>query len=459
MSGSGTTAEAQGLNQSEVQSNLKAARGRLAELKTVQDTILDDTENKSGEGPATVIEAKHVETFRQNMAEMKELKAQVEDAEVYLGLKAWMDQPAAGERVAVQSQAALQAAHDEQAKSIAQRFVESDEFKSMIASGHSTMSSPFRIEGKGLGEALERKEIYTTLPSGDPAQFGVRQTDPMVLQGRRAVRVRDLFTPRRTMTNVIEYIRLTGFTQISSPDTNNASVVPEWTGSDFGTKPQSELTFTGETATVRTIAHWEAVHRNALADEAQLQGVIEDELLYGLRLHEDYQILRGTGTSQDLNGIQTAAGQSYSWSSGETSPVADTKVDAIRRAMTLTYLAYYEPTGIVVHPSDWEDIELTKTATEGQYIVASSVAVGGVERLWRAPIVQTPAIQSGRAMVGAFGLGATLYDREDSNIRIAEQHGTLFIQNAVLVLAEQRLALAVKRPEAFVDVTFDAAPS
>jgi hypothetical protein len=40
------------------------------------------------------------------------------------------------------------------------------------------------------------------------------------------------------------------------------------------------------------------------------------------------------------------------------------------------------------------------------------------------------------------------------NIRIAEQHADLFVRNAVLVLAEERIGLAVKRPESFVKVTF-----
>jgi len=52
-----------------------------------------------------------------------------------------------------------------------------------------------------------------------------------------------------------------------------------------------------------------------------------------------------------------------------------------------------------------------------------------------------------------------LYDREEATIRVSEQHSDFFVRNAIVVLAEQRLALAVKRPESFVKVTFDAAPS
>jgi HK97 family phage major capsid protein len=190
-----------------------------------------------------------------------------------------------------------------------------------------------------------------------------------------------------------------------------------------------------------------------------LRSIIDNELLYGLRLTEDTQILSGSGTGEDLAGIlNNSSVQTYSWSSGATTPVADTKADAVRRAATLAYLAYYEPTGIIVNPNDWEDIELTKNS-QGTYLLAISVAGGAESRIWRIPVIDTPAIASGTALIGAFGTGAQLYDREAASIRISEQHSDFFVRNAVVVLAEERLALAVKRPESFVKVTFDAKPS
>ena len=87
------------------------------------------------------------------------------------------------------------------------------------------------------------------------------------------------------------------------------------------------------------------------------------------------------------------------------------------------------------------------------------MALGGEPRVWRIPVVETPAIAEGTALVGAFGTGAQLYDREQANIRVSEQHSDFFVRNAIVILAEQRLALAVKRPEAFTKITFDAAPS
>ena len=88
-----------------------------------------------------------------------------------------------------------------------------------------------------------------------------------------------------------------------------------------------------------------------------------------------------------------------------------------------------------------------------------SVAGGAESQIWRIPVIDTPAIASGTALIGAFGTGAQLYDREAATIRISEQHSDFFVRNALVILAEERIALAVKRPESFVKVTFDAAPS
>jgi HK97 family phage major capsid protein len=282
----------------------------------------------------------------------------------------------------------------------------------------------------------------------------------MVTQPTRTKRVRDLFPARTTTAAVIEYFRMLGFTTPGTSAVNNAGPVAERNGSAFAAKPQSSFQFIGEQAPVRTLAHWEAAHRNVLADEPQLRSIIDNELLYGLRLQEDYQILQGDGTGENLTGILETNGiQTYDWSDGPTDAVvADTKADAIRRAATLALLAYYEPTGVVLNPQDWEDIELTKDQN-GQYLIAVSVALGGEPKLWRVPVVDTPAMPVGQALIGAFGTGAQLYDREQASIRISEQHADFFVRNAIVILAEQRLALAVKRPESFVKVTFDEAPT
>ena len=417
-----------------------ALSGKMAEQQELADSI-------QLEGETLVVGEEQRSAFNSNMAQIKELKGLIEDITTLRDVSAWSSE-AEYKSVAAEVAAGVEAEVTHyRSQSVGDAFVNSEEFKSLQGGkSGANMVSPF------LTKSLEQKDVYSGLPTGTPSAFGAVERDGIIPIAQRRSRVRDLFPARTTNAAVIEYFRQTGFT-------NAADTVAERQGSNFGAKPQSTMTFVGEQAPVRTIAHWEAAHRNVLADEPQLRSIIDNELLYGLRLTEDNQILSGSGTGEDLAGIlNNSSIQTYSWSAGATTPVADTKADAVRRAATLAYLAYYEPTGIIVNPNDWEDIELTKNS-QGTYLLAISVAGGAESRIWRIPVIDTPAIASGTALIGAFGTGAQLYDREAASIRISEQHSDFFVRNAIVVLAEERLALAVKRPESFVKVTFDAAPS
>jgi len=439
-----------------------ALRQKMADNKAIADSF-------RVEDGTVVVSTEQKTAFDKNMSDIKEIKSLIAGLETMNEVDGWASEPKAS--VASSYAAAaneVQSLSTRELKSIGEMFLESSEFKS-LANGRNgaNMVSPWQAAVSLTGYSV--KDVYSALPTGTPGSFGTIQRDPIVTPPTRTKRVRDLFPTRTTTAAVIEYFRQLGFTSLEAPgvsassySTNNlaAAVAERNNGnSAFGLKPQSSFSFVGEQAPVRTLAHWEAAHRNVLADEPQLRSIIDNELMYGLRLLEDNQILNGNGSGENLLGVLETPGiQTYAWSDGATTPVPDTKADALRRAATLSFLAYYEPTGIVVHPNDWEDIELTKDAN-GQYLIAVSVAMGGEPKVWRMPIVDTPAMTEGTALVGAFGTGAQLYDREQASIRISEQHSDFFVRNAIVILAEQRLALAVKRPEAFVEVTFDAEPS
>jgi HK97 family phage major capsid protein len=430
-----------------------ALRVKMAENKQIADSF-------KVEDGTVIVSTDQKSAFDRNMSDIREIKSLIEGLEQMKSVDSWG--AAEGSSVSVEynaksAESAMNAAAREFGfKSIGEMFVNSPEFKSLRGGANgANMVTPWQAQTSLTGYGV--KDVYSALPSGNPGAFGTIQRDPIVTPPTRTKRVRDLFPTRTTTAAVIEYFRQLGFTSAGG-GANNAATVAERSGNAFGAKPQSGMVFVGEQAPVRTLAHWEAAHRNVLADEPQLRSIIDNELMYGLRLLEDDQILNGDGTGENLQGVLSTSGiQEYDWSEGAATPVPDTKADALRRAATLSFLSYYEPTGIVMHPNDWEDIELTKDLN-GQYLVAVSIAMGGEPKLWRIPVIDTPAIAEGTALVGAFGTGAQLYDREQASIRISEQHADFFVRNAIVVLAEQRLALAVKRPEAFVKVSFDGAP-
>jgi HK97 family phage major capsid protein len=455
---------------SQDKSRLNELQGALRQKMADNKAIADSFRVEDG---TVVVTPEQKTAFDKNMSDIKEIKSLIDGMQAMDSVESWSSQPTetvAGSFAAASADIAQLSSRE--IKSIGEMFLESAEFKS-LANGRNgaNMVAPWQVKASFTG-GIQVKDVYSAIPNTDVANsrlgsFGTVQRDAMVTQPMRTKRVRDLFPVRTTTAAVIEYFRQLGFTTPIqggygfAAGVNSASTVAERNGANnaFAMKPQSSFSFVGEQAPVRTLAHWEAAHRNVLADEPQLRSIIDNELMYGLRLLEDDQILNGNGAGENLLGVlNTPNIQEYAWSSGATSPVADTKADAIRRAATLSFLAYYEPSGIVLHPNDWEDIELTKDQ-QGQYLVAVSVAMGGEPRVWRMPVVDTPAITEGTALVGAFGTAAQLYDREQASIRISEQHSDFFVRNAIVILAEQRLALAVKRPEAFVKVDFDTEPS
>src|SRR5690606_38219409 len=108
----------------------------------------------------------------------------------------------------------------------------------------------------------------------------------------------------------------------------------------------------------------------------------------------------------------------------------------------------YPASGFVLHPTDWTKIELTKDLG-GNYIVGNAQSPIGPS-LWNLPVVQTQAISAGKFLTGAFNLGAQIFDRMGVEVLLSSENDKDFENNMFTIRIEERLALAVYRPEAFV---------
>lgn len=325
----------------------------------------------------------------------------------------------------------------ERRKSIGQTVTDGHEAEISALGKKSKSSLSFPV--KAIISAL------TTDADGSAGDLIVPQRQPGVIGlPQRRMTIRDLLTPGSTASNAIQYVKETGFT-------NSAATVTETAGT---AKAQSEIKFDLVTTAVTTIAHWVLATKQILDDVPQLQSYIDGRLRYGLMYVEENQLLNGGGTGTDLNGIYTQA-TAYSAPIVPSAAGNLTKIDIIRLAILQAFLAEYPANGIVMHPSDWADIELTKT-DDGAYLFANPQ--GGTEpRLWRLPVVETQAMTIDKFLTGAFQLGAQIFDREEANVEISTEDSDNFRKNLVTIRAEERLALAVYRPEAFVKGDFSDA--
>ena len=281
--------------------------------------------------------------------------------------------------------------------------------------------------------AVPRAAITTTAGSGasliqTERLYGIRATP------ERRLTIRDLIAPGQTSSNAVEYVKESGFTNNAAPRAENTA------------KPYSDITFGLENAPVRTLAHLFKASRQILDDAPALQSFIDARGRYGLRLAEESQLLFGNGTGANIGGIVPKA-QAYS-APGGVVVTGEQRIDRIRLALLQAELAEFPSDGIVLNPIDWALIELLKDAN-GNYLIGQPQ--GSTQpTLWRRPVVSTQSMPQDDFLVGAFALGAQIFDRMDVEILISTENDKDFENNMVTVRAEQRLALAVYRGEAFV---------
>jgi HK97 family phage major capsid protein len=307
-------------------------------------------------------------------------------------------------------------------KSVGEQFCESEEWKEFATKGRTAKltSKPFAVKN------------ITSITSSAGGGVIPEYLPTPVIPPFQPLTVRDLLDTGTTESNLIEWVRELVFT-------NNADVVSEGV-----LKAQSNITYERLNVPVTTIAHYFRASKQILADFKQLATLINNRATFGLKQAEETQILFGDGTGENLQGIVPQA-TGYAFAGPTTN---DTQIDVIRHAMLQVQLAFYPTTGIVMSPTDWHNLTLTKD-TLHRYLYANPGSTTPA-MLWGVPVVECFNFQPGDFMVGAFKLAATLFDREQAQILVSTEDQDNVIRNLVTILCEERLALAVTRPAAFI---------
>lgn len=297
---------------------------------------------------------------------------------------------------------------------------------------------------KQVNIPVSRKALTNTGVTGAALNYPGQQIMAMPqMPLLRRLTVRDLLAQGRTTSAVLFYPRETGFTNAAAPV------------SEGSLKPKSDLTFEIITEPVRTIAHLQDISLQMLADVAFIESYIETRMRYGLKLIEEGQLLTGSGTGQNLEGIYTAA-TPYSQPAGvQINPVTEQDLDKLRLAMLQVELANAFSTGIVLHPTSWANIELLKDGEQRYLFTNPQNTTTG--RIWGRDVVSTQAMAAGTFLVGDFAQHAQIFDRQDANVAISFENKDNFERNMATIRVEERLALAIYRPEAFVKGVLESA--
>jgi len=309
-----------------------------------------------------------------------------------------------------------------QKKSIGEMFVKSDAYMQYKGGG-----SP----GPVADLDIEVKALFQT--SAGWAIESVR--GPRVeLTPERSLVVADLPSTTETSQAAIKYMEET---------TKTPAAVEV---AEAGTYPEAAFALTERSSPVQKVAVFIPVTDEQFEDEPRARDYINNRLVRAIRERLDSQLLTGNGTSPNLRGILNVVGINTQ------AKGADPTFDAIYKGLTLNrFTGFAEPDAIVMHPTDWQNIKLTRTV-DGIYILGNP-GDAGMERLWGFPVIVTPAETVGTALVGAFRAYSEIASRSGLQVQVTNAHSTFFIEGKLAVRADIRLAFAVYRPKAFTTVT------
>jgi len=341
-------------------------------------------------------------------------------------------------------------------KSLGLTIVDSPEFKSLLA-GYPEGRIP--AKGRVQSNPIAVKSLFTGLSSTSAGAFVVNdRTDIVEMLGRKPLTVRNLVSNRRTTSDAVEYVQ-------QSSHTNAAAVVAEATASGErtatantstgavtfanvsggGYKPEGAWAYAVVTTNVKTIAEWVPVTKRALADVAQLEGLINDELSLDIAETEEDQILNGNGSGENFTGINQTSGI-------QTQAFSTDLFQTVRKAITkLSTVGRVSPTALVINPADAEKIDLFKDG-QNRYYYGGPSAIGQ-RTLWGVPVVESETQAANTGLIGDFQK-AVVWDREQTTVTMTDSHLDFFVRNLVAILAEERLAFGVTRPTAFCTVAF-----
>ena len=247
----------------------------------------------------------------------------------------------------------------------------------------------------------------------------------------------------------------TGSTNLSSfPYFRELNATTNETGagmtSEGSAKSEVNLQFDPQDAPARKITAWLPVTDEMVQDAPTLMSYINTRLDYMLLIREEDQELNGNGTASNLRGITQQTGiQTQAAVTGDFPAT-------IGMAIGLVENVDGEADFVVCNPLNYWTATTKRYSTwfdnAGGNTGAPNTANGNIT--WGLPAIRTRAMTSGKALVGAGKIGATVLDKIGSySIKVADQHNDNFLKNILVVRAEKRVALPVWRPSLFVDTT------
>ena len=285
-------------------------------------------------------------------------------------------------------------------------------------------------------------EYKAAAPMGLPSSFvaPLADVDTRIVEGyRRPLLIADLFSTERISGTALTYFVESATVEGGPGKVTQGNKKPMMSFGDPSPKtvPLDKIAaYMKESTELIEDAPW-------LADAINGRGMYMHELAVEDYLLDTLSKTSGIGTSDEL----TAEG-------------------IFKAMMTVQNTSGYAADAIVINPSDYQTLRLAKDQN-GQYYgggyfygpYGQNAAIAEQPPLWGLRTVVTSAVPQGKCYVGAFKMGGSIARKAGVSVNIANTNEDDFIKNLVTILIEERLALAVRRPAAFVEITAEDSES
>lgn len=406
------------------------------ETKWFQDHVLEP-----GIDPVD-LPAEKKEEYKKLKKEIEELTARVEESKEYsarAGYAAMSEQLSTP--IHRPEYGGKDRADEPEKKTLGYEFANSKQFKEWFSNIAPSGELNENVAINNSFPPFDAKALITGLSATSAGAMVRRDYTSLVDFPFRPLALRDVVTVGRTGSDLIEFPRVVSYTSNAAPVAEATTVPTSYAQAGNGLKPESSMVLEKVTAAVRTIAHWIPVTNRALSDAAQIETLINNFLDTGLEIELEKQMIQGNGTGEQFLGLDNTPNitlQAFDTDMLVTTRKALTKVQVIGRARA---------TAFVLHPYDWESIDLTQDAEDRFYFGGPMVL--GQKRLWGQPVVESEAVFQGTFYTGDMKQ-AILWDRERATIRISDSPYDMFLRNMKAILAELRAAFGVFRPPAIV---------
>lgn len=308
-----------------------------------------------------------------------------------------------------------------QAKSLGEHFVEHLKAGAPVVRGEKFL--------KAAPEFKSYNDVQKTPTTTGVSAFATTYDRNVVEGARTPLVVRDLFAAETISGSTLVFLK-EGAIEGAPAATTEGNKKPQIHFADP----------TPVTVSLAKIAAFIKESDEYINDYAFLASAINGRLLYHLGLVEQNKLI------YDLSNTSGIQSDSTHWTDATTAAgLADL---ILQGAMDVQEDTGFAADGIIINPADWYKLRIGKDS-DNRYYGGGYFGPQGVDNVWGIPVCISTAVSAGTIIVGAFKTCASVVSNGGVRVEAVNTDQDDFVKNLMTIRAEERLALAVRRPAGF----------